>query len=862
MKGLRSKINAWFSYGCSLILFISCEPLLSRQVSSDSDLLLWYNRPAQIWEEALPLGNGKTGAMVFGGVENELIQLNDHSLWSGYPLEENNPQGPEYLPKVRKAIEEGNYKEAEALWNHMQGPYSARYLPLGDLQIAMEHGGKEAIDYRRELQLNTAVSTVSYSVEDAHFFRETFVSYPDQILVSRICTDQEGGLDFRVSLSSSLKFRTSVENGVLVLKGKAPKFVAHRPSNPEQVVYDDFDGEGMNFEIHVKVVASGGTVDYSKDGIQVKDADEATIYLSEETSFNGFDKSPGLEGKDPAVNASGNLTKASEKSFEQLKQAHLEDYQVLFNRVNINLGKTEAAMDLPTDDRLVRFNNGGEDKQLVSLYYQFGRYLLISSSRKGAIPANLQGIWNPHVQPPWGSNYTVNINTEMNYWLAEKTNLSECHIPLLDFIGNLAVNGAKTAKINYGIDQGWVAHHNSDVWAKTSPSGNFDKDPKSSPRWSAWPMAGGWLSTHLWEHYLYTGDEQFLKEEGYPLMKGAAKFMLSWLMENEAGQLITNPSTSPENVFTIDGKQYGISWASTMDMAIIRELFTDCIRASEILGVDKDFREELITKRAKLYPYHIGRYGQLQEWSEDLDDPKDNHRHLSHLFGLFPGKQLSVYHTPELAAAAKRSLLQRGDVSTGWSMAWKINWWAKLKDGNHAYKILKDGLTYINPNDERATMGGGGTYPNLFDAHPPFQIDGNLGGTAGITEMLIQSNEGAIELLPALPDVWAEGSIKGLKAQGNFQVDLTWEKHQLKVAKVHSQLGGNCTIRSSTPLKVVGVDHQKGSVQPVNPLLGWGSAPITVNPSHAVLPDLGLRESFLLNFETAPGEVYTLVPVE
>jgi alpha-L-fucosidase 2 len=503
-----------------------------------------------------------------------------------------------------------------------------------------------------------------------------------------------------------------------------------------------------------------------------------------------------------------------------------------------------------------------KDNQLQVLYYQFGRYLMIASSRPGSRPTNLQGIWNDHVQPPWGSNYTTNINTEMNYWLAENTNLSECHQPLFDFMNELAVNGAITAKINYNINEGWVTHHNSDLWAKTSPPGGYEWDPRAMPRWSAWPMAAVWFSTHLWDHYLFTGNKKFLQEKAYPLMKGAAQFMLHWLIQDPmTGFLITNPSTSPENTVKIQGKEYQLSIASTMDMSLIRELFTALIKTTDILKVDPAFREQLKGAKKKLYPFYIGQYGQLQEWFQDWDNPDDKHRHLSHLFGLYPGSQITTTTTPELAAAAKQSLIHRGDVSTGWSMAWKINWWARLQDGDHAYKILRAAFTYIHPDERRETMGGGGTYPNLFDAHPPFQIDGNFGATAGITEMLLQSHDGFISLLPALPVAWDKGSVKGIKARGNFSVNIDWNNNRLLQAKIISNAGGNCRIRTLQAVKVLEANSIPARGENSNPLNTVYGKPPYKKKVNAVLVDVNKNKGYLIDFSTEAGKTYTVVPL-
>lgn len=855
---------------------ISCS---GRTPENDPYLKLWYDRPAAIWEEALPLGNGKTGAMVFGGTNKEHIQLNNNTLWSGFPDPGNNPKGPEALPEVRQAVIEGDYAKAAEIWKkNLQGPYSARYLTMADLLLDFNVDDSGATAYHRELDLETAIHTVTYTTVGVTYKRETLVSYPDQVMVVRITADKKNAISFTAGLTSKLRYSTvATAPDYLVLKGKAPSHVAHRPSEPRQIVYDD--KEGMTFEVHLRVKAEGGATRSGENNISVSGADAVTIYLTSGTSFNGFDKSPGLEGRDPSVEAKENLTDAFAKSFASIKAAHISDYTALFDRVKFTLSPDTSLNKLPTNLRLSRQGRQGNDQGLQVLYYQFGRYLMIASSRPGSQATNLQGIWNDHVQPPWGSNYTVNINTEMNYWPAENTNLSELHQPLFDFIGRLAVNGKKTAEVNYGIQKGWVLHHNTDIWAKTSPTGGYDWDPKGAPRWSAWPMGGAWMSTHLYEHYLYTGDKKFLREKGYPLMKGAAEFMLEWLQEDKNGYLVTNPSTSPENVFKINDTLYEISMASSMDMGIIRELFTGCIESSKTLGIDQDFRVRLEQAKAKLYPYHIGKYGQLQEWFKDLDDPKDSHRHLSHLFGLYPGNHITVKNTPELAAAAKQSLIHRGDVSTGWSMAWKINWWARLQDGDHALKILKAGLTLIDPAGtvkemQRGTvdsnargqlnagqMTGGGTYPNLLDAHPPFQIDGNFGATAGITEMLMQSHTGEISLLPALPRDWPAGSIKGIKARGNFTINISWNDHQLTGAAVYSALGGNCRLHTAIPVKVVGATFRTAEGENPDTLnVKSGEVPYEKNEL-ATLQDLDIQKGYVIDFETEKGKTYVIEPL-
>ncbi len=754
-----------------LACLVTC---LSQPISAQSSGRLWYKQPAQTFEESLVLGNGKQGASVLGGVSSDKIYLNDITLWNGGPVNPNmNPDAYKNLPAVREALRNENYKRADSLNRKIQGPYSSAYAPLGTLSITpKQHDNPQ--NYTRELAINEAIALVAYDVRDVHFTREYFVSYPDQVLAVRLTASKKGALSVDLAFESLLSHTVSATANGLIAKGNAAGSQGRK---------------GTAFTTVVSIQHKDGSITRTDSTVGIANATEAVIYVSTATNFSRFDKDPNDGTVNDEAVASAIQQRISKKAYGLIRKAHVADYQTYFNRVSLQLGQTSAP-DLPTDERLKRYSEGNDDKALEALYFQFGRYLLISCSRTEGVPANLQGLWNHQLNPPWNSNYTTNINTEENYWLAETTNLSEMHRPLLSFIGNLATTGRVTAKTFYGIDTGWAACHNSDIWAMTNPVG----EGKGSPQSANWNMSGAWLSTHLWEHYLFSKDTDFLTNNAYPLMKGAAQFCLAWLVEDKKGYLITSPSVSPENKYlTTEGYKGHTMYGSTGDLAMIRECFTQTIKAADLLHVDAEFSARLRQALTRLYPYQIGKKGNLQEWYHDWEDAEFKHQHQTHLFGLYPGHQITPDKTPAEAAACRNTLEQRGDQTTGWSKAWRINLWARLYDGNRAYKMFRELLRYVEPMTKRG-FNKGGTYPNLLDAHPPFQIDGNFGGTAAIAEMLMQSDENEIRLLPALPDAWDSGTVSGLCARGGFVVSMTWADKRVKSLTISAKQGGSTTL--------------------------------------------------------------------
>ncbi|MDE5784694.1 MAG: glycoside hydrolase family 95 protein [Prevotella sp.] len=775
-----------------------CMSLLAATTSKADTSILFFDRPADYFEETFVIGNGTQGGIIYGNPSKERISLNDITFWTGEPdTVVYSPGAYKYIPDIRTALDNGNYDLAEELQQKVQGHYSANYQPIGNVLIDFADKS-EARDYVRCLNLADATAKVNYTKGCNEITTEYIASAPDSVIAIKISATQP--IDFTISFESPILncLTQASENGIIA-EGYAayfslPKYL--KIPQEQKMRYDP--NRGIRFRTEIRAIASGGDIIHDANGsLTVKNALETTIIIAIATNFNGPDLNTATDGTDFRTIASKRASRAASKTFDKIRKDHIADYSSFFSRVNINLGKSEPSLrELPTDKRLKNYSdNCAYDPDLEELYFDYGRYLLICCSRTKCVPANLQGLWNEYMLPPWSSNYTTNINLEENYWPAEVTNLSEMHMPLLTFIRQLPRTGKETAREYYGVNRGWCLGQNSDIWAITNPVGLNS----GAPLWANWNMGGAWLATHIWEHYLFTRDEDFLREY-YPTLKGAAEFCLDWMIEDKDGKLITSPSTSPENYFIApNGKPIATSAGAVGELAIIRQCLSDTKNAAKVLRSDSEFVAEIDSALTKIAPYKIGSAGQLQEWACDFKEQDPKHRHQSHLYGLYPGHHITLSETPELAKAAAKTLDIKGENTTGWSAAWRVNLFARLAESPKAYAMLRRLLKYVTPDkyngpDKRR---GGGTYPNLLDAHTPFQIDGNFGGTAGITEMLLQSTPTDIALLPALPKQWKDGSFSGLRTRCGVTVDAEWHSGKVTTIRLYPISDGDISVRAN-----------------------------------------------------------------
>lgn len=778
-----------------ILIYMFLSSLTTWAEEGNKNLKLNYDRPAEYFEETLVIGNGTMGAIIYGGTTRDVISLNDLTLWTGEPDRKvTTPDAYKAIPTIREMLENEDYRNADIEQRKVQGHYSENYQPLGRITISYLDTSAKISDYNRSLDISNAIAQTKYLKDNKPFSCEYFASAPDSVIVINLKSEKPEGIKAVISFESQLPHATSAAGNEISSEGYAAyhSYPSYYDDVKEKHLYDP--ERGIHFRTIIKVIADNGNVkSYPSGELKIESAHEVRILIANATSFNGFDKDPVKEGKDYRNIAKNRIELASAKTYETLKSSHINDYRYFFDRVELSLGETAPEIAaLPTDEQLRRYTDNAESNpELEALYFQFGRYLLISCSRTPGVPANLQGLWNEKLLPPWSCNYTSNINVEENYWAAETANLSEMHRPLMDFIANLSHTGNETAKAYYGVDKGWCLGQNTDIWAMTCPVGLNVGDPS----WACWTMGEAWLSTHIWEHYVFTKDIEMLRKY-YPVLKGAAEFCMNWLIEKD-GKLITSPGTSPENKFvTPDGYIGATSYGCTADLAITRECLIDAIKAAEVLNTDKDFRKKAKTTISRLSPYKIGKKGNLQEWFHDWEDEDPQHRHQSHLFGLYPGHHISTDETPDLAKACAKTLEIKGDNTTGWSTGWRVNLYARLKDSNNAYHIYRRLLKLVTPDGYKGkdARRGGGTYPNLLDAHSPFQIDGNFGGCAGVIEMLMQSSEEDITLLPALPEQWKDGSVKGICARGNFVIDMNWKNGRVISLSITSRKGGKTRV--------------------------------------------------------------------